>query len=164
MKLQPNVDTDVKWDDSGLLGPLTEWKDIPHGRAPVSYACDEQTWLEEWQQGRFTEDLAESMRERNSQTMSDERRYEYISQLMDKLTKRIIADGEDPKRLPELWSAFVDSPDLEIVLALVGKRLDGPHSGSRADLVVIWDRLIMSGGTLGKWMRAAGERIEGSAY
>jgi hypothetical protein len=118
MKLQPDVDTDIKWDDSGLLGPLTEWKDVPHGRAPVSFAGDEQTSLEAWQQEAYLQDLAESMRERNSQAMSDKRRQEYVHQLIEKLTKRIIVDGEDQKRLPELWSDFVDSPDLEIVLAL----------------------------------------------
>jgi hypothetical protein len=66
--------------------------------------------------------------------------------------------------LRSLQRQVTASPTTNFSNLLVGKRLDGPHSGSRADLIVIWDRLIMSGGNLGKWMRAAGERIEGSAY
>jgi hypothetical protein len=100
MKLTPVAADAIEWDDSTPLR-LTDWKDVvPRGRLPVSYACDDKTALEVWQREARLEDLAESMRERNTQAMSDERREEYVQQLIDKLTKRIIADGEDPKQLP----------------------------------------------------------------
>ena len=57
MKLEPDVDTDVEWDDSTPLR-LIDWKDVvPRGRAPVSYASSEVCSSQAWQQGEFLEDL-----------------------------------------------------------------------------------------------------------
>jgi hypothetical protein len=142
MKKKPHA-TAVEWDDSTLLGPLKEWKDI---EPPQSFAETPSYHAEVERQQKLLIETAVDARERNAQAMTDERKWEFLEQL----SHTIISRGCDPKRLREEWHYWVTEPESEVVLALAGKRLPI----SEEELVKAWDSLLMTGGEVGQLKRA----------
>lgn len=147
MKKKPHA-TAVEWDDSTILGPLKEWKDI---EPPQSFAETPSYHAEAERQQKLLVETAVDAREQNAQAMTDERS-------LKKLIDAIVARGCDPKLLRDEWHLYLDPPEFEVVLAQMGMRLPA----SDEELAEAWDLLILTGGKIGQLKRAAGGADRGA--